>query len=103
MTGRRSKRHRLYVDALRRNGTYEQLVEAHGSETCWGCGREPGKRKLAIDHDHRGMFPRGLLCWRCNRLLETSVTPELLRALADYLEAANGRWEAMIRSKATGA
>ena len=92
----RGKRHELYLAALRKDGTYERLVEAHGSETCWGCGGKRGKRRLSIDHDHRGMYPRGLLCFRCNKILEEWVTPERLRALAEYLERARERYDAMI-------
>lgn len=95
----RQRRHRLYVDALKANGTYEAFVEAHGSETCFVCGRGPKTRRLAIDHDHRHMYPRGLLCPRCNRILEATVTSELLRAMADYLDAARDRWETMIAGK----
>ena len=95
----RGKRHDLFLAAARKNGTYERLVETHGSETCFACGRKPGKRRLAIDHDHALMSVRGLLCWRCNRLLEDSVTPELLRGLADYLETGRHRYDAMIAGK----
>lgn len=98
------RRHRLYVDALRRAGVYERLVAEHPrgmGEACWVCDRRPAKRKLALDHDHGRMYPRGLLCWRCNRVLEHSVTAELLRALADYLDDAAARFERMISAKAS--
>jgi hypothetical protein len=98
----RSKRHRSYVAALKANGTYDRLVEAHGAEECWICGRAPGKRRLSIDHDHKGMFPRGLLCFRCNRILEESITPELLDAMSAYLRAARARWDEMIAGKRLG-
>lgn len=39
-----------------------------------------------MDHDHRTMIVRGLLCVRCNRNLPDWMTPEWLRAAADYLE-----------------
>lgn len=95
----RGKRHDLYLAALKKEGMYDKLVAAHGSETCWVCGAKPGGRRLSIDHDHRGMFPRGLLCFRDNRLLEDWVTPERLRALADYLERAQERYDEMISGK----
>jgi hypothetical protein len=56
-----------------------------------------GKRGFHVDHDHRccpgdsnavtcGRCVRGLLCADCNESLR-SMTPDLLRGLADYLEA----------------
>lgn len=100
----RGKRHQLFVAAAKASGVYEQLVEARGVEECFGCGRPrgAGKRRLSIDHDHARMFVRGLLCFRCNRILEDSVTPELLRGLAEYLEDAGRRYEEMIAGKSTG-
>jgi hypothetical protein len=47
---------------------YEGLLEFQGGR-CWICGYTPGegKRKLAVDHDHKTGSVRGLLCHRCNR------------------------------------
>lgn len=55
-----------------------------------------GQRGFQVDHDHRccpgrnvptcGQCTRGLLCADCNESLR-SMSPELLRGLADYLEA----------------
>lgn len=95
----RGKRHDLFLAAARSNGTYEKLVAAHGSECCWVCARAPKKRRLSIDHSHSQMYVRGLLCFRCNRILEDGVTPKLLRDLADYLDAAEARYEGLIASK----
>lgn len=95
----RGKRHDLYLAALKKQGVYELLVEARGAEECWICGAKPKGRRLSIDHDHKGMYPRGLLCFRDNKLLEDWVTPERLRAMADYLENARTRYEAMIAGK----
>lgn len=95
----RGKRHDLYLAALKKEGMYEKLVQARGSETCWICDGKPKARRLALDHDHKGMFPRGLLCFRCNKLLEDWVTPGWLRAAADYLEQSRDRYEAMIAGK----
>lgn len=39
-----------------------------------------------MDHDHKAMVVRGLLCVRCNRNVPDWVTPEWLRKCADYLE-----------------
>lgn len=39
-----------------------------------------------MDHDHKQMRVRGLLCVRCNGALRYWVTPEWLRTAAEYLE-----------------
>lgn len=68
---------------------YETYVELSGGDRCSICLRprsEKDRRRLDRDHDHRTGRPRGLLCHRCNRQLAAWVTPEWLRAAADYLE-----------------
>jgi len=48
---------------------YWALYEAQGG-SCYICQRATGKaRKLAVDHDHRSGFVRGLLCKPCNSIL----------------------------------
>lgn len=70
----------------RREAERAQHVAEHGP-ACELCGNVP-KRGLDEDHDHRTGRHRGWLDHRCNRfLLQTWVTPELLRKAADYLEA----------------
>jgi hypothetical protein len=39
-----------------------------------------------MDHDHKRMALRGLLCVRCNRALEAWMTREWLLKAADYIE-----------------
>lgn len=39
-----------------------------------------------MDHDHKRMIVRGLLCVRCNRGLPSWKTSEWLRAAADYID-----------------
>lgn len=62
----------------------EMLAEQDGH--CALCPATPKNRKLALDHDHRKMIIRGLLCNRCNRGLPYWMTPEWLRGAAEYLE-----------------
>lgn len=81
-------KHRVALEA-----SYDYYVEITGGERCAICLRErkqtelrAGERRLHRDHDHRTGRPRGLLCFRCNSKLPYDVTPEWLRAAADYLE-----------------
>lgn len=54
---------------------------------CAGCGRPPGPRRLAVDHDHKTGLIRGLLCWRCNNALgKIDDDISRLRSLVGYLE-----------------
>lgn len=66
---------------------------AQFSERCGICGAPPKSRRLDRDHEHKGQGrPRGLLCaFPCNTGLKDWMTPEWLRAAADYLEAAEAR------------
>lgn len=46
---------------------------------------------LAVDHDHKSMLIRGLLCTNCNhRLVARHRDGELLRRIADYVEQDTG-------------
>ncbi len=65
---------------------YEPLLEIQKGG-CAICGRPPGARRLAIDHDHRAMRVRGLLCFRCNSMLRTWVTETWLRDAIWYLQS----------------
>ncbi|HEY6021270.1 MAG TPA: endonuclease VII domain-containing protein [Candidatus Paceibacterota bacterium] len=48
---------------------YEALYEAQGG-VCYICRRATGKvKRLAVDHDHRSGFVRGLCCSTCNKIL----------------------------------
>lgn len=76
---------------------YEAFVALNGHENCGVCGRSPKEdRRHDRDHDHLSGKPRGLLCPVCNGFLTKNVgrssmplTPEYLRAAADYLERAS--------------
>jgi CRISPR/Cas system-associated protein Cas10 (large subunit of type III CRISPR-Cas system) len=82
---KRRPRHMAALDI-----TYEEFVVLNGGERCAICLRERSEkdRRLQRDHDHFSGRPRGLLCVRCNRALPAWMTPEWLRAAADYLEKA---------------
>jgi hypothetical protein len=61
-------KHRAFVEAHR--DRYDELLELQGGG-CAICGARAKTRRLHIDHDHRTMQLRGLLCYRCNRGLPT--------------------------------
>lgn len=84
---RRRKRGRIGVP----KGTYELLAAVRG-EICWCCEkeREEGKPRLHIDHDHKTLAIRGLLCFSCNWLLGRGRSAAWLRAAADYLDTGPG-------------
>lgn len=77
-------KHRAFIAQQRK--LYDQLVAEQGGETCAICGNAPVSRRLDIDHDHKTMRVRGLLCHRCNRKLPYDATVEWLRAALVYLE-----------------
>lgn len=64
---------------------YSAMFIAQGGH-CALCTATPKTRRLHVDHDHRTGKIRGLLCHRDNRMLASWVTPEWLRAAAEYLE-----------------
>lgn len=67
---------------------YDQIVEDQSGK-CKICGRIPSDR-LVVDHCHDTDIVRGLLCRTCNAAIgQLSDDPLLLRAAADYLEAAS--------------
>lgn len=67
---------------------YAAINEAiHGAgETCGVCGTPPKGRSLQREHDHATGRPRGLACWRCNRLMPKQFTLVEARAIVAYLE-----------------
>ena len=81
------------------NEQYEELLKKQ-NYCCAVCGKHESefKKKLAVDHEHRDGYSgpvRGLLCFRCNRLVvgnwkrETSGT--LLKAY-EYLNSEYPGW-----------
>jgi hypothetical protein len=66
---------------------YDAMVAAQGG-VCAICGRpDVTGRDLALDHDHKTLRVRGLLCGNCNHALgKLRDDPVLLRKAADYVE-----------------
>jgi hypothetical protein len=79
---RRAQHAKLRRDASKH---YDAMLAAQNGH-CALCPNEPKGRRLHIDHDHRTMRVRALLCFRCNSALRGYMTPGWLRAAADYLE-----------------
>uniref|UniRef100_A0AAU3I7P4 Endonuclease VII domain-containing protein n=1 Tax=Streptomyces sp. NBC_01393 TaxID=2903851 RepID=A0AAU3I7P4_9ACTN len=81
------------------DGTYDTLYAAQGG-TCAICRRATGAtRRLSVDHDHKSLLVRGLLCRPCNDMLGHSRDdPEFFARAKGYLEKPPaqdlGRWYA---------
>ena len=90
---RRRRQARKHVQLLNRaRPHYDRLFEEQGG-VCGICRRLPSeRRRFDIDHDHREMYIRGLLCPRCNRAIPSWMTPQWLRDAADYLERGRIEW-----------
>ncbi len=64
---------------------YAAMLADQGG-VCYICGGKSGKKRLAVDHDHRTGEVRGLLCKRCNRMLGYyGDKPETFTMAAAYL------------------
>lgn len=72
------------------NGEYERILDSQGG-VCAICKRT-GRKRLAVDHDHRSGMVRGLLCWRCNKhLISNFRDPERFYSAAEYLRSSDRR------------
>lgn len=76
---------------------YARLLALQGGK-CAICRRRPGKRRLAVDHNHTSGAVRGLLCESCNHDLlgGSRDTLAILKAAVAYMETppASGSWTA---------
>jgi hypothetical protein len=68
---------------------YKKLFEKQGGR-CRICGRRSVTKRLAVDHDHKTMRVRGLLCpgeYGCNFAVLGNIKDlEMARAIVAYLE-----------------
>lgn len=48
--------------------TYEAMLQKKDGR-CWICLKKPTNKPLNVDHDHKTMQVRGLLCFFCNKFL----------------------------------
>ena len=71
---------------------YKAILVLQGGG-CGFCSRPPGRRRLAVDHDHSccpgktscGKCVRGLLCWTCNKFSEhIDDSPIVVARMARY-------------------
>ena len=69
---------------------YDEMLEAQDGH-CALCPAVAKSRRLHIDHDHKTLAVRGLLCFRCNAALRSYLTAGWMRRAADYLDAAKER------------
>ena len=68
---------------------FAEVNEAiHGQGTsCGVCGTPPKDgRNLQREHDHVTGLPRGLACWRCNRLMPKQFDLAHARLIVAFLE-----------------
>ena len=79
----KTKYHRAFLENHR--DEYDDMLAAQNG-CCALCFSKPKTRKLAMDHNHKDMTLRGLLCSRCNRNLPYWITPQWLLRAVDYLK-----------------
>lgn len=70
---------------------YDALLLAQGG-VCFTCGHPPKVRPLDVDHCHKTMRIRGLLCHKCNRGLGLFSTREALVRATEYWDRETGHY-----------
>lgn len=64
---------------------YEKILATQGGG-CAICGRaETGRTRHHVDHDHKTLVVRGILCFRCNVHLLGNLTLEQVTCALEYL------------------
>lgn len=84
---------------------YESMLAAQGGR-CRGCGATKSAfiEMLVVDHDHSTGRVRELLCDQCNLAIGNALDrPEVLRALAAYLDKHHAISKAAMTSDLKGA
>lgn len=58
-----------------------------GHVRCAICNKPEGsfKKRLAVDHNHKTSWVRGLLCYRCNKFLVGRFTLTTILPVVEYL------------------
>lgn len=84
----RKQEHRALLNSVRHR--YDEMFESQAGG-CAICGNPPKNRKLDIDHDHKRMYVRGLLCVSCNMKLGV-LELEWMRKAVMYLEKGDQGW-----------
>jgi DNA-directed RNA polymerase subunit RPC12/RpoP len=67
---------------------YNEILDKQGN-ACAICRRDASEfsKNMAVDHDHRTLRVRGILCAYCNhRIVGRHRDSDLLRRVADYLD-----------------
>lgn len=90
MTTKKRRKRRVnpkHTKLLRDNRhRYEEMLAAQNGH-CALCPRKPApNRRLDMDHNHKTMVIRGLLCVQCNRAVRDWMTSEWAKNLAKYLK-----------------
>ena len=81
---RKTNKHRVFLNQQRHK--YEKTLASQNGH-CALCSREPKpNRRLNLDHSHKDMRLRGLLCFQCNRALREFMDAEWLEAAAKYVK-----------------
>lgn len=76
-------RMRILIGAETYYALYEALMKKQGG-VCAICGKTNGKRRLHMDHNHRTLRIRGLLCYSCNTKL--GFVEKYLKPITHYLK-----------------
>lgn len=69
----------------------QKMSDAQG-QSCAICKKHESafKKRLAVDHNHKTLKVRALLCYRCNKFLVGRFTKLTIKPVVDYLEKYDG-------------